>query len=218
MERFHRQLKAALMSSDNPNSWTISLPLVLLGIQTAIKADLNCTTAELVFGTTLRLPGEFVAPINNDADLDPSSYVDKLRRLMRELQPTPTRAQQQRSSYLQNDLTSCTHVFVRDDTVRAPLQAPYKGPFLVIERRDKYFVLDVKGKRDTVSVDRLKVAYTDTSDTSVNTPPPIPPSRSSTRTPESPASAHQPQTEPRRTRSGRQVHWPARYVQMLMPS
>ena len=218
VERFHRQLKAALMSSDNPNSWTISLPLVLLGIRTAIKADLKCTTAELVFGTTLRLPGEFVAPINDDADLDPSSYVDKLRRLMRELQPTPTRAQQQRSSYLQNDLTSCTHVFVRDDTVRAPLQAPYKGPFLVIERKDKYFVLDVKGKRDTVSVDRLKVAYTDTSDTSVNTPPPIPPSRSSTRTPESPASAHQPQTEPRRTRSGRQVHWPARYVQMLKPS
>ena len=224
VERFHRQLKAALMSRGNSTSWTISLPLVLLGIRTAVKADLKCTTAELVFGTTLRLPGEFVSPIDNDTDLDPSNYVDKLRRLMRELQPTPTRSHH-RPSYIQNDLMSCTHVFVRDDTVRAPLQAPYKGPFSVIERKDKYFVLDVKGKRDTVSVDRLKVAHTDVSDPSVHTPPPsvhttppLPPRTSSKRTTESSDSALKSQTEPRRTRSGRQVHWPARYVQMLEPA
>ena len=36
-----------------------SLPLVLLGIRTALKDDLHCSTAELVYGTTLCLPGEF---------------------------------------------------------------------------------------------------------------------------------------------------------------
>ena len=35
------------------------IPLVLLGIRTALKEDLHCTAAELVYGMSLRLPGEF---------------------------------------------------------------------------------------------------------------------------------------------------------------
>ena len=41
------------------NQWVKSLPLVLLGIRMNIKQDINCTSAELVYGTTLRLPSEF---------------------------------------------------------------------------------------------------------------------------------------------------------------
>ena len=39
--------------------WTKVLPLILLGICTTFKQDFHCTAAELVYGTTLRLPGEF---------------------------------------------------------------------------------------------------------------------------------------------------------------
>lgn len=35
------------------------LPIVLLGIRTALKEDLNASSAEIVYGTNLRLPGEF---------------------------------------------------------------------------------------------------------------------------------------------------------------
>ena len=55
VERFHRQLKAALKSHPNPTQWTTSLPLVLLGIRSSLKPDIGCTAAELVFATTLRL-------------------------------------------------------------------------------------------------------------------------------------------------------------------
>ena len=41
------------------SNWVASLPLVLLGIRTAPKEDLHCSIAELVYGTTLRIPGEF---------------------------------------------------------------------------------------------------------------------------------------------------------------
>ena len=41
------------------NTWLLDLPLVLLGIRSALKVDLKCSTAELVYGTTLRLPGDF---------------------------------------------------------------------------------------------------------------------------------------------------------------
>ena len=59
IELCHHELKASLKSQPEPSRWADSLPLVLLGIQTAINGDLNCTAAELVYGTTLRLLGEF---------------------------------------------------------------------------------------------------------------------------------------------------------------
>ena len=59
VERFHRHLKTALITRSNSN-WLEALPLVLLGIRTTLKEDLCCTTAELVYGTTLRLPGDTI--------------------------------------------------------------------------------------------------------------------------------------------------------------
>ena len=53
IERFHRQLKAALKAQPLPESWTEYLPLVLLGICSAIKEDLHYSPAELVYGTTV---------------------------------------------------------------------------------------------------------------------------------------------------------------------
>ena len=52
-----------------------ALPLVLLGIRTNVKPDINCTSAELVYGMTLRLSGEFFH-CSDDQQLDPISYVD----------------------------------------------------------------------------------------------------------------------------------------------
>ena len=59
IELFHQQIKTSLKMHPQPASWTDSLPIVLLGIRTQLKDDLQCTTAELVYGITLRLPGEF---------------------------------------------------------------------------------------------------------------------------------------------------------------
>lgn len=36
-----------------------SLPLILLSIRSSTKTDSNCSAAELVYGTSLRLPSEF---------------------------------------------------------------------------------------------------------------------------------------------------------------
>jgi transposase InsO family protein len=59
VERFHRQMKASLKAKLNSSNWFNELPLVLLGIRTALKQDLGCSAAEMVYGQTLRLPGEF---------------------------------------------------------------------------------------------------------------------------------------------------------------
>jgi hypothetical protein len=47
VERFHRTLKAAIMCHADQH-WTEALPLVLLGIRTAFKEDLQASVAEMV--------------------------------------------------------------------------------------------------------------------------------------------------------------------------
>ena len=64
VERVHRQLKAALRAHEH-RRWTRSLPLVLLGVRSAVKTDLDCTAAELVYGQPLRLPAEFLGDAPN---------------------------------------------------------------------------------------------------------------------------------------------------------
>ena len=49
IERFHRQLKAALKAQPNPHSWMDTLSLVLLGIRTSLKEDISVTAAEMVY-------------------------------------------------------------------------------------------------------------------------------------------------------------------------
>ena len=55
-----RVLVRLLCVQQDLSKWTKALPLIMLGIRTALKEDLQCSTAELVYGTTLRLPGEFL--------------------------------------------------------------------------------------------------------------------------------------------------------------
>jgi len=59
VERLHLTMKAAIMCHAN-DQWTDSLPLVLLGIRTAYKGNLQASTEELVYGEPLRSPGELL--------------------------------------------------------------------------------------------------------------------------------------------------------------
>ena len=51
IERFHRSLKDSLRAQLDHTHWMDHLPLVLLGIRSAVKVDLDCSVAELVYGT-----------------------------------------------------------------------------------------------------------------------------------------------------------------------
>nr|VZI12855.1 unnamed protein product [Spirometra erinaceieuropaei] len=152
-------------------------------------ADIGCTAADLVYGTSLRLPGD---------------YVERLRSAMRNLRATPPRASLA-NSFIPPDLDKCDFVLVRHDAVRRPLQPPYDGPYKVLRRSDKDVVIDRNGKTDTVSIDRVKPAYIDDSDLS------SPQHCAPPQTVVPPPSGDSPPPV-RRTRSGRHVHWPDRFV------
>ena len=205
VERFHRQLKAALKAQPNADNWVEHLPMVLLGIRTALKEDLHCSAAELVYGTTLRLPAEFFDSSSSN-ELDPVNYVAKLRSNMQTLRATPPRRHSKHKAYISKDLTRCTHVFVRYDGVQKPLQPPYNGPYKVIQRDDKTYTIEVNGQQKVVSLDRLKPAHIE--DPSVIETIPLDDcfwSESDTPPWTSPIPAA------RTTRSGRHVRFPSRF-------
>lgn len=202
VERFHRHLKAALMANEG-HSWVEALPLVLLGIRTAVKADIGCSTAELVYGTTLRLPGEYFGPSQPEARVATGDYASRLRDLMAKLRATPPREPTARAAHVSADLTSCTHVFVRHDAVRRPLQPPYDGPFMVLRRNNKMMTIDRRGRRDVVSIDRVKPAHMEHSAATTSTPFAAEPPARLPSVPPPPASV-------RTTRSSRRIRAPVR--------
>ncbi len=111
--------------------------------------------------------------------------------------------------------------FVRRDSVKRPLQPPYDGPFRVISRNPKYYHLAMRGKVDTVSVDRLKPAHRDTQPllphpiADAQQPPPLarspsPPSTPAATTTSSPTPLPKPPSASTQvsTRVGRRVRFP----------
>nr|XP_033326118.1 uncharacterized protein LOC117220351 [Megalopta genalis] len=155
VERFHRQLKAGIMCHED-NKWTQRLPIVLLGIRSAPKEDLQASSTELVYGESVRLPGEF---FENHKVQDTNDFVKQLRQHIKEIKPTAPVKHGEKKPFIFKDLATSQQVFVRHDAVRKPLQPPYDGPYTVIDRATKYFTLDIAGKHTKISIDRLKPAY-----------------------------------------------------------
>ena len=91
VERFHRQLKTSLIARNSSADWIDHLPLVLLGIRTTVKSDLDACPAELVYGSSLRLPGEMISVYSESHPDDTNSLIRCLRQRMYGLQATPTR-------------------------------------------------------------------------------------------------------------------------------
>ena len=186
VERFHRQLKAAIMAHESPNPWTITLPAVLLGVRSAVKERLGRSAAEMIYGTTLRLPGEFTKQYTVDANTDLENYSDKLRVAMSRLRLCPPRDTQQHNIFQFKEIATCTHVFLRRIAIAPPLTAPYDGPYKVVARSGRVMKILVKSKVETVSLDRVKPAHLEcepTTGTTIQRKTPSKPRRSTaTRT------------------------------------
>jgi len=157
VERFHRTLKSALTAHETPQ-WSVKLPVVLLALRSTVKAGADHTPAELVYGTTLRLPGEYFhhAP----PEPQPPELVTALRQSMSQLRFAPgTNHDTRRTTFVPDDLNRTSHVFIRIDAVKPPLQPRYEGPFAVLERREKTFKVQRGQSTTWISIDRLKPAF-----------------------------------------------------------
>ncbi|KAJ8933267.1 hypothetical protein NQ318_003733 [Aromia moschata] len=118
--------------------------------------------------------------------------------------------------FIFKDLAITPQVFVRNYAPRAPLQQPYEGPFPVVQRGDKTFLVRIHGREKHISVDRLKPAYlindqVDPQDRDPEDDPVIIPQREETAAPRREPEPTHAAPGPVRTRSGRRVRFPDRY-------
>lgn len=167
IERLHRTLKAAIRAKNNI-SWSEELPTILLGMRTAIRESQNYSIAEMLYGKTIRLPGEFIDTkkiVNENED----DYIRKLRNTFDIIKPK-ARENVQKDIFIHKDMETCSHVFIRNDRVKRSLEPPYEGPFKIIERNIKYFKIDINGRMSNISIDRLKPAYLLNSNAEPNQP------------------------------------------------
>ncbi|GFY47840.1 uncharacterized protein TNIN_68661 [Trichonephila inaurata madagascariensis] len=192
-------------------SWTRSLPIILLGLRTIWRVDFEATPAELLYGESIRLPCDF---FESTLFQPQSEFVQTLKETIKDFKPVPFSYHRKQKPFIFKDLKDCSHVFVHTDSVSRSLQPPYHGPYKVINRSDKVFTLFIKGKNVNVSIDRLKPCFSDNSSESdtessigedtPNKPAKMPKKKIRFAPLPLPAST-------RATRGGRQVRLPVRY-------
>ena len=152
VERFHRQLKDALRARLVNQDWLSQLPWVLLGLRAAPKEDCGLSSAEMVFGEPLVLPGQFL----NSSPPAPG-FLEQLRQSMDRFTPPAVRpVPAAEPSKMEADLQQASFVYVRRGAPPAGLSPLYQGPYKVLLRGAKVFQLDIGGRTEVISVDRLK--------------------------------------------------------------
>ena len=137
IERYHRQIKDALRAGLAGVDWYHHLPWVLLGLRSAPKEDSAISSAEMVYGSPLTLPDQFL-----DAPNPPKQeFIQDIRDKINQKPPPPTNHHNKLSStsYIPNDLNKAKFVLVRRDGRVPPLSPLYDGPYKVLERLEKKF-------------------------------------------------------------------------------
>ena len=155
-------------------------------MRTAPRDDIGASTAELVFGTPIAVPGDMVEA----RESKPASpeLLQQIRQISAGKVPVPTSAHATPATHTPKDLATCPYVFVRVDKVVNPLASKYTGPYKVVERSERAYKLDYgtdnygNDLQDWVTLERLKPAHTDAS--TFDTPETAPPRRGPGRPPQ----------------------------------
>ena len=151
IEQFHRRLKDALKARLAGPDWPEHPQWVMLGLRTAPREDSGISPAELMFGSPLALPG----PILDSPEPPPESFLAALRSSTPVI-ATPLPEQAPAAAAANTALQQANFVFVRSPPVSSSLTPAYRGPYRVEKRGRKVFVLEIGGRFESHSVDRLK--------------------------------------------------------------
>ena len=153
VERLHRRLKEALRARGAVDTWADDLPLVLLGLRVTPRADDNLSPAERMFGTSTSVPSSFPELRAEESD----DYPSRMQRALDALTPPPTRPTPPTIPvFTDPKLAECSHVFVRRDGHKKPLEPLYDGPYKVVTRGRRHFSVQLGDKIDNITIERLK--------------------------------------------------------------
>ena len=200
-------------------NWYTSYPVVLLGLQlTPSTTGFPPFTA--VTGSYMMCPHPVITK-----DTQSHTSQETINTLINEMQKIDFYSNaagichSPPQPYFPPGLKNCMKVWLRTDRVRKSLEAPYTGPYNIISRDPKFFILKFPQGNTSVSIDRLKPDYLPTNHDSVpelssnssDNITPLPTSSKPPVTSESPDLDEFPEqtseiTLPKITRSGRRVY------------
>ena len=108
------------------------MPWILLGRRTAYQPALGTSPAELVYGSTIRIPGELAgADLEKDSDLP---HLLERVRAKAARPPVQTSHHTTPAVNLPPATDTCTHVWVKKGKP-TPLGAAFDGPYRIEERQ-----------------------------------------------------------------------------------
>lgn len=91
--------------------------------------DAEYAATQLVYGTTLKLPGGFVGLSSFPLNMGINIHMIRLIGVMGLVKPTSTRPQS-------------TDIFIRRDLLSQPLRTAHKEPYKPLDRKPKYYTVD----------------------------------------------------------------------------
>lgn len=155
IERFNKTLKIGIKCREN-NDWSLILPSVLMGIRSSLILDSDFSAFQLVYGTEMKLPSDFFETTKQNMQLNKTVTI--LKNYMNNIKPIQSKFSNSRKMFVHPDLNSCKQVFIKQESIKG-LQSTYKGPFDIVKKYEKYFIINIKNKEEKISIDRLKPAY-----------------------------------------------------------
>ena len=158
-ERYIKTIKTALTAKLDRNHWTRYVPLIILSINNMYKEDLKSSSAELVFGQTLRLPGDLCYDTPKPRVSYPSDMLLAMRKFANACKPTDTRVAPLTSEHMPHILQNCTHIYIRNDPIKANLTPTYDGPFFVVSRTNKTFHVLRNNTLYAIAINNVKPAF-----------------------------------------------------------
>ena len=145
VERAHHQLKDAPRSRLAGADWLTHLSWVLLGLRNALKEDSGISSADMVLGRPLLFPGQPCYATEPPGNAALPSHLPTRRLTYAEATSGPL-----------VQLMAADFVYIKNGGCTPPLTPSYSGPYLVINRWPKSFLVQSGTRMESVTVDCLK--------------------------------------------------------------
>lgn len=157
VERIHRVLKTSLKARNG--DWLLNLPIVLMGIR-CVPNSSGSSPFEMLTGSQMLVPRTTVSPdVNINSTVD---FVEKLTKNFKEVD-FATLSQGvihgNQTEYISPSLKNATHVWLRVDRTKRPLEAPYCGPYPLKNISNNTVTIKKDGHENKISLSRIKPAF-----------------------------------------------------------
>ena len=158
VERAIKTIKVALTAKLDRQNWIFYVGTVVLSLNCMFRHELRCFPSDLVFFQSLRLPGDFMLTSPSENRFS-ESLIAEMRTFAASIRPEPTRVEQTKRIYMPRELETCSHVFVKQDSIKLNLTPAYAGPFFVVSRSDKTFRVLKNDRIMRVAINNIKPCF-----------------------------------------------------------